>query len=592
LHHPHLCCKNGAVTPSEIDSLRLEVIKNALLAVTDEMSAALQRSAFSTNIKTRGDFSCAIFDAQCRLVAQSFSQPTHLGSLVHSVPSAISEFGAERLEEGDGIVMNDAHRGAVHLNDVAMIAPIDVDGRRLGYVANVAHHVDVGGSTPGSLGLNREIYQEGLVLPPLRLVRKGELDPDLIRLIASNIRSPRESLGDFRAQSAANQLAARRLAELAERTGFDDLERAMQMLLDYTERRVREEIRTFPSGTYRAVDYLDDDGFGDTPVLISVVATIDEDGISFDLTGCDPQGTGPMNATASMAYSGIAYVVKSLLDPDIPVNDGFYRTIRVASTPGTVVHAQHPAAVAGGWEVCFRVAEAAFQALAPAFPERIPAATKGIICNVAFGGIHPTTGYYAFYETIAGGYGAHLGQDGMDGVQPHIHNTENAPVEETELNYPVRIARFSLIPDSGGAGRQRGGLGVRRDYYFVEHEATFSIISDRTRFAPPGLGGGEDGRTAHYVLDPDGEARVLPSKSTTRLAPGQVISVQSPGGGGYGDPFERDPERVARDVRLGKVTVKSARTRHGVALLDDGSVDDAGTAALRSRRPAAAVASS
>lgn len=548
------------------DPVTLEVLKNAILAVTDEMSGALQRSAFSTNIKTRGDFSCAIFDPKCRMIGQSFSQPTHLGSLVHSVPSAVGEFGADRLRSGDGIVMNDAHRGAVHLNDVAMISPVDVDGFRIGYVANVAHHVDIGGSTPGSLGLNREIYQEGLILPPTKLVREFELDPDLMRLIATNIRSPRESTGDFRAQAASNALAARRLEELKNKFGLEQLMQGIEDLLEYTERRVRENIRSFPKGTYAAVDYLDDDGFGDEPVKIAVTATIDDAGIHFDLTGCDDQGAGPMNATGSMAYSGIAFVVKALLDPDIPVNDGFYRTVRVSSRRGSVVNAVHPAAVAGGWEVCFRVAEAAFQALSPAFPDRIPAATKGIICNVAFGGIHPTTGYYAFYETIAGGYGAHSTQDGMDAVQPHIHNTENAPVEETELNYPVRIAQFALIPDSGGAGLHRGGLGVRRDYWFVDHVATFSIISDRTRFAPPGLGGGASGRPARYILDPYGEALVLRSKSTTRLAPGQVISVQSPGGGGYGDPAGRDPQLVARDVRLGKVTPEAARTEYGVVV--------------------------
>jgi N-methylhydantoinase B len=563
------------------DPITLEVLKNAILAVTDEMSAALQRSAFSTNIKTRGDFSCALFDADCRLVGQSFSQPTHLGSLVHSVPRAISEYGAERLSAGDAIVMNDAHRGAVHLNDVAMISPIDVDGTRVGYVANVAHHVDIGGSTPGSLGLNREIYQEGLILPPTKLVRQGELDPDLMRLVLTNIRSPRESTGDFRAQVAANELAVRGVRELCVKLGVAAYTSGMTDLLDYTERRVREDVKSFPKGTYSAVDYLDDDGFGDTPVRIEVAATIDESGISFDLTGCDDQGAGPMNATGSMAYSGIAFVAKALLDPDIPVNDGFYRTVRVTSRPGSVVNAVHPAAVAGGWEVCFRVAEAAFQALSPAFPDRIPAATKGIICNVAFGGIHPVTGYYAFYETIAGGYGAHSSQDGMDAVQPHIHNTENAPVEETELNYPVRIARFALIPDSGGAGTHRGGMGVRRDYWFVDHEATFSIISDRTRFAPPGLNGGHNGRTAHYILEPEGEARVLPSKSTTRLRPGQVISVQSPGGGGYGDARLRDPQLVAYDVRLGKVTREAALREYGVVVDEDGEIDAPATAAAR-----------
>lgn len=546
------------------DPIRLEVIKNALLAITDEMSAALQRAAYSTNIKTRGDFSCALLDPELRLVAQSFSQPTHLGSLVHSAPRLVQEFGADRMRAGDAVLMNDAHRGAVHLNDISLLSPVDVDGRRLGYVANVAHHVDVGGSTPGSLGLNAETYQEGLILPPLRLVREGVFDQDIVRLIAANIRSPRESLGDFRAQVAANQLATRRLGELAESLGADELIRYMNVLLEYTERRVQADIASFPEGEYRAVDYLDDDGFGNDPVRIEVVVRIGGGEVEFDLTGCDRQGRGPMNATASMSYSGAAYVLKSLLDPDIPVNDGFYRVCRVTSTPGSVVHARHPAAVAGGWEVCFRVAETGFQALAPAFPDRVPAATKGIICNVAFGGRDPLTGqYYAFYETIAGGYGAHSHKDGMDGVQPHIHNTENAPVEETELNYPVRLKQFSLIPDSGGAGKFRGGLGVRRDYWFVDHQATFSIISDRTRFAPPGVAGGSSGRLAHYILDPEGAAEELRSKVTVQLRPGQVISVQTPGGGGYGDPHRRNHDAVAADVRSGKISSAESRDRYG-----------------------------
>ncbi|BCB84521.1 hydantoinase B/oxoprolinase family protein [Phytohabitans suffuscus] len=540
---------------SEIDPIRLEVVKNALLAITDEMSAALQRSAYSTNIKTRGDFSCAMFDTDLRVVGQSFSQPTHLGSLVHSAPRLVAEYGAGNMRHGDGVLMNDAHRGAVHLNDISLVSPVDVGGRRIGYVANVAHHVDVGGSTPGSLGLNREIFQEGLILPPVQLVAGGVIDDDIIRLIAANIRSPRESLGDFRAQVAANQLASRRLVALAEEMGTDELGRYMSALLNYTQRRVAREIAELPAGEYHAVDFLDDDGFGDTPVKIDVLVRIGDGGIEFDLTGCDAQGTGPMNATASMAYSGVAYVLKALLDTDIPVNDGFYRMCKVRSTAGSVVNASHPAAVAGGWEVCFRVAETAFAALADAFPDRIPAATKGIICNVSFGGVDPRTGdYYAFYETIAGGYGAHSHMDGMDGVQSHIHNTENAPVEEIELNYPVRIAQFSLIPDSGGGGEFRGGLGVRRDYWFVDHDATFSVVSDRTKFAPAGVAGGQPGRPAHFVVDPDGVGRELRSKATIRVPAGGIVSVQTPGGGGYGDPARRDGEAALADLRTGKVS--------------------------------------
>ena len=566
----------------DFNPVRLEVVKNALLAVTDEMSGALRRSAYSTNIKTRGDFSCALLDANCQVVAQSFSQPTHLGSLVHSVPSALREFGADRLAPGDGIIMNDAHRSAVHLNDIALISPIDVGGQRVGYAANVAHHVDVGGSTPGSLGINTEIYQEGLVLPPIRLVRAGEIDQDIARLVAANIRSPRESMGDFRAQVAANQLANRRLGELCGRYGVTEVERYMDVLIEYSDRRVAAALREFPDGTFSAEDYLDDDGVTIDPIRIAVTVTLSQGRVEFDLTGCDPQVRGPMNATAPMAYSGIAFVLRALLRADIPVNGGFYRHVHIASTPGTVVDAQHPAAVAGGWEVAFRVAETAFLALSPAFPDLIPAATKGIICNVSFGGRNPADGeYYAFYETIAGGYGAHRVQDGMDGVQPHIHNTENAPIEETELHYPVRFKRFALIPDSGGAGRYRGGLGVRRDYWFDGHEATFSIISDRAKYAPWGVDGGGSGRKAHYIVDPDGSARPLGSKATVRLRPGEVISVQTPGGGGYGDPLARDPELVARDVRLGKVSPEAAESQYGVIVDTDGALNPEATARRR-----------
>jgi N-methylhydantoinase B len=569
-----------------IDSVRLEVLKNALLAITDEMAAALQRSAYSTNIKTRGDFSCALFDANVRVVAQSFSQPTHLGSLVNSTPRAIAEFGAERLENGDGILMNDPHRGAVHLNDISLISPVDLHGKRIGYVANVAHHVDIGGSTPGSLGLNSDTYQEGLILPPLRLVRKGVVDEDITRLIAANIRAPQETLGDFRAQVASNQLAARRLSELAEEVGSDELARYTDALLDYTERRVVADIARFPVGTFAATDQLDDDGFGQEPVKIAVTVRIRGGGIEFDLSDSDDQGRGPMNATSSMSYSGIAFVLKCLLDADIPVNDGFYRTIRTVFRPGSVVSAQHPAAVVGGWEVCFRVAETAFRALAPAFPDKIPAATKGIICNVAFGGRDPFTDrYYAFYETIAGGFGARSSKDGTDGVQPHIHNTENSPVEETELNYPVRIARLSLIEDSGGAGRYRGGLGIRRDYWFEGHSPSFSIISDRARFAPWGLDGGGPGRLAHYVVDPDGDHPVeLRSKATVRLEPGQIMSVQTPGGGGHGDPLDREPNAVRRDVLAGKVSAARGTEDYGVVLDEAGDVDSAATSRLRATR--------
>lgn len=546
--------------------LTLEIVKNGLLAITDEMSAALQHSAYSTNIKTRGDFSCALFDADLRLVAQSFSQPTHLGSLVHSVPRAVAEYGPENLAHGDAILMNDAHRGAVHLNDIALVSPVDLDGGRLGYVASVAHHVDVGGSTPGSLGLNREIFQEGLVLPPLKLVSDGETRTEITRLITANIRSPRESLGDFRAQIAANQLASTRFVETARKHGRANLATSMTELLEYTERRVRACLLDLPDGVYTAHDYLDDDGFADDPIRIAATVRIAGDTISFDLTDCAAQVSGPMNATRSMSYSGVAFVTKTLLDADVPINDGFYRHLSYRTEQGTVVDAVHPAAVAGGWEVCFRVAETCFQALAPVLPDRIPAGTKGIICNVSFGGYNAQKHeHYAFYETIAGGFGGTAKADGMDGVQPHVHNTENAPVEETEAEYPVRIDRFELVTDSGGAGEHRGGLGVRRDYWFVGDDTSFSIVSDRTKFQPHALDGAQPGSPAEFVLAPGAaDEQVLRSKCTVRLAPGQLISVRTPGGGGHGDPRRRGTAELAADLAAGKVSADALRDRYGL----------------------------
>ncbi|MDH4246607.1 MAG: hydantoinase B/oxoprolinase family protein, partial [Deltaproteobacteria bacterium] len=314
-----------------------------------------------------------------------------------------------------------------------------------------------------------------------------------------------------------------------------------------------------------------------------------------DLSRCVDQRPSPTNATFSQTYSGVVFVLKCLVDPDIPVNDGLYRLVDIHTRPGSIVHAQHPAAVAAGWEVAVHVCDLMFKALASALPDRALACGKGIMCNLAFGGKDPRTGnYFTYYETLAGGYGATRRTDGMDAVQAHFQNTENAPVEETEFNYPVRIPRYELVNDSEGAGEHRGGLGVRRDYLFPDHTPSFSILSDRGRFPPWGLSGGHDARAAHYLLDPEGKTQVLPSKITFNLKPGQVVSVQTPGGGGMGDPRRRDPVLVAEDVRQERVSAQRARAIYAVALHKDGTVDMPATAALRKARgktPAARSAS-
>jgi N-methylhydantoinase B len=575
----------GTLAP-DIDPVRFEVIRNALLAITEEMGATLRRAAYSTNIKTRGDFSCAFFDRHLRTIAQAFAQPSHLGSLAHIVPCAIEAYGMENLRPGDGILINDPYLGGVHLNDITLISPVFHDGEIFGYLANIAHHVDVGGGAPGSIGVSNEIYQEGVVIPPIRFVKEGQIDRDIFALIRANFRGTKEISGDFRAQTAANRLGWQRLEALLAKYGGAEFERYLGELLNYTERRTAAALAQFPDGTFTAESFMDGDGIRDEPIQLVATVHIDRGRVSVDLTDCAPQRQSPTNATFSQTYSGVVYVLKCLIDPDIPVNDGFYRLVDIRTTPGTVVHARHPAAVAAGWEVAMQLCDLLFKALAEPLPDRVLAGTKGCICNIAFGGIHPATGeYFTFYETIAGGYGAARRNDGMDAVQAHFQNTENAPVEETEANYPVRILRYELIPESEGAGCQRGGLGVRRDYTFPGHTPSFSILSDKAKYPPWGLFGGSAARPAKYILNPDrAEARELPSKITLQLKEGDVVSVQTPGGGGYEPAWKRPVAQVIADVALGKISIERARQAYGVVLDPVTlSVDEPATAEQRAQ---------
>ena len=567
-----------------VDPIKFEVVRNALVAATEEMAITLRRSAYSTNIKTRADFSCAMFDRHLRCVAQSFSQPVHLGSMVLLVRNAVEGYGPERLGEGDVLITNDPYLPGSHLNDVTLIAPVHHDGELIGYVANLAHHVDVGGGAPASVGAFREIYQEGVIIPPVKIAEAGQILPDVLALVLGQIRSKFETDGDLRAQLAANTTGGRRLAALVAAHGADTVQHYVDELIAYTERRTREAIAALPRGEFSSECTLDWDGFTEEPVRLAVRIVIDDDGIAFDLAGCDPQRRAPVNSTRAHTISAAAYVVKCLIDADIPVNDGFYRLVNVDAPAKSVVSCEAPAPVVGTGETQLRLTDLMFRALAPAFPERVMAGTKGMICHAGFGGSDPRTGdYFCYLETLAGGYGGRASSDGPDAVQTHGQNTENAPVEETERSYPVRILRYELVDDSDGPGKHRGGLGLRRDYVFPDQEVTFTILADREKAGPWGLFGGEPGRRAEYVLDPDGEARRLRSKVTLDLQPGQVVSYRTCGGGGYGPSFERDPRLVLRDVREGKVSVQRARSAYGVALDAGGRyIDVAETARLRS----------
>ena len=574
-------------TAAQIDPIRFEVIRNALVEATEEMASALRRSAYSTNIKTRHDFSCAIFDLNKRTVAQSFSQPNHLGSLVETVPRALDAYGPERLDEGDGILVNFPYGGGVHLNDIALISPIFYDGDVVGYVASLAHHVDVGGGAPASIGAFREIYQEGVIIPPVKFVAGGQINRDVFDLVLAQVRAKRETAGDFRAQIASNNTGIRRMTALLDRMGVETVGRYVDELIEYTNRRTQAELAKLPKGVYAGEGYLDSDGYTEDPVFLAVRVTIDDDGLLFDFTGSDQQRRAPVNSTYAQTHSGVAFVLKCLIDPDVPVNAGFYRNVRMVAPEGTVVNCTEPYPVVGGWETQIRLADVIFKALAQAIPEKVPAGTEAMICHSGFGGSDPYRNEtYCFLETIAGGYGGRASKDGPDAVQPHGKNTANAPVEETELNYPVRITRYELVENSDGPGKYRGGLGLRRDYFFPDHEASFTILADRERWGPHGLFGGLPGERAHYVLNPDSDATELGSKVTVQLKENDVVSYRTCGGGGYGPPEDRDPRDVLWDVRNGKVSLERARKVYRVAVDTDSlTVDLDATARLRSGFP-------
>ena len=556
---------NASPPSSGMDPVTFEVIRNAVVNLTEEMAVTVRRAAFSTNIKTRADFSCAFFDAKLRCVAQSFAQPAHLVAMSTITPVSIREFGADNLDAGDAIVVNDPHRGASHLNDVTIISPVEIDGERIGYVANMAHHVDVGGSSPASLGVNKELCQEGIILPPTRIARRGTIDDNILKLILANLRAPRETNGDLRAQMSANVVGTRRMTTLHQKYSATVLREFFDELINYTDRWTERAFRSLPEGTYETEGYRDDDGFSDEPVLLKVKVTIKDGHVHLDPSGSSAQRLSPINCVRPMAKCAIAFVARCLVDDGIPVNDGFLNRIHVDGPDGLVCTALRPAAVVGGWELVSRMTELIFRSLHPVLPNQIPAAGKGCIVNIGFGGPDPRRGeYYCYMETIGGGNGARPTKDGPDGVQTNLKNTENAPIEEIELHYPIRIKRYELITDSCGAGRYRGGMAIRRDFEFPYAECSWTVLSDGRKFAPWGLMGGADGSCARFIFDPEGEHRDLPSKCTIEVPKGGCVRVETPGAGGFGDPRERDKNAVQRDLRDGKISIEAAKTFYAI----------------------------
>ena len=551
---------------NEINPIRFEVIKNALIQATEEMAITLRRSAYSTNVKTRQDFSCAFFDNKLRCISQAFTQPVHLGSFVKHVPEIITKYDSKNINQGDMILSNDPYGGGVHLNDITLISPVYHDNTLLGYVACLAHHVDVGGGAPASVGSFQEIFQEGVIIPRVKIVENGKIVNDIFNLLLAQIRSKHETSGDLRAQIGSNLTGSKRIVEIIQKYGLNEFFKYIDEIIEYTDRRTKKEIMKLPKGNYSAEGFIDNDGFSDKKVNLKINIKIDHNGVFFNTDGSDLQRRAPVNSTYAQTFSACAYALRTLMDRDLPVNDGFYRYVNVHAPEGTVTNCKHPSPVVGGWETHVRLNDLIFLALSRSLPDVVCAGTKSMQCHSGFGGINFQTGeYYCFLETLAGGYGARYNSDGPDAVQAHGQNTENAPIEETESNYPVQITRYELVPNSEGPGKFRGGLGLRRDYMFTE-ETTFTILADRDKEGPHGLFGGEKGSVSTYTLQRYNQKTEinLSSKITLQLEFGDTISYRTSGGGGYGNPFTRNPQKVLEDYLQGKISYERAHDKYGV----------------------------
>jgi N-methylhydantoinase B len=517
------------------DPVLLEIYKNLLSAVAEEMGVVLRRSAFSPNIKERRDFSCAVFNAEGLMVAQAAHIPVHLGSMPLSVAAAVERFPG--LTRGDMVVLNDPYRGGTHLPDITLVSPVfhASQDRPSGYVASRAHHADVGGISPGSMPVASEIFQEGLIIPPVRLVRGGEIQQEILELLLANVRTPEERLGDIAAQIAANQRGVQRLGEILERYKSQEVSGIMQAMLVYTERMTRRMLATLPDGVYRFGDVLDDDGIGAQPVPLEVTLTIQGDEATIDFTGSARQQAGNLNAVLAITYSAVFYVIRCLLEPDVPNNAGVLAPVRVIAPPGSVVNCLPPAAVAGGnVETSQRIVDVLLGALAKACPARIPAASQGTMNNITLGGWDPRSERpFTYYETIGGGMGARPDRPGVPAIHTHMTNTLNTPVEALEYAYPLRVRRYEIRLGSGGRGRFTGGDGIRRDLQALAG-CQVTLLTERRRTQPYGLEGGEPGSSGENIILRDGETIVLPGKGAFQLHPGDVLSIRTPGGGGYG----------------------------------------------------------
>ena len=549
------------------DPTTLEIYRALFTSVAEEMGIALRRTAFSPNIKERRDYSCAVFDAEGRVIAQGDHMPVHLGSMPMAVAAALREVDPK---PGDVVALNDPYAGGTHLPDVTLVAGVfgprdGVKGRRgegakgrrgeagnkylpvppsprlrisaspLFYVANRAHHADIGGATPGSMGLATDIYGEGLRIPPIRLVRAGDVDHDVMRLLLANVRGNTERRGDFEAQIGSLHTGAGRLLEIVARRGERETREYARQLIDYSARIMRQAISTIPDGSYEAEDALDDDGVNSNPVPIRVLVSVKGNRAVVDFTGSAPQVAGPINAVEAITISAVSYVFRCLVGAEVPASAGLTEPIEVIAPAGTVVNANPPASVAGGnVETSQRIVDVLLKALSKALPDRIPAASQGTMNNLTVGGIDPRNGLeFSYYETVAGGMGARPHLEGMSGVHTHMTNSLNTPAEAMEYAYPLRVREYRLRQQSGGGGKHRGGDGVIREIETLV-PARMSLLADRRKHGPYGLAGGKEGKTGTNVIVRNGLKEEVPAKGSHELLAGDRIRIETPGGGGWG----------------------------------------------------------
>jgi len=553
-----------------LDAARIEILTSALNAITEEIQLTLLRSAYSQVVKEAQDASCAIFTADGRIVAQPVVVPGHLGSMRFMLQEVLKAFPPADMRAGDVFMLNDPYRGGSHLPDIALFKPIHWEGKLVAFAGCIIHYTDVGGMVPGSAPMTAtELYQEGIVIPPVKLCDAGDDNKTLLDLLCANVRGPDIFMGDLRAQQGALRKGEQRLGDLLKRYGAEGVRRAMELLIEFAEHKARAAVAALPCGEYEFTDYMDHDGVDlDTPVKIHVKLTIGNGKFRFDFTGSDPQVKGPLNAPLSKAWTTCFYCVRCVLPDDIPFNDGLIQVVDVYAPEGTLLNPRYPAPVNARSVTVNRVADAVMGALALALPDRVGAQCCGVPVGISFGGVDPRTQRsFVFYESYCGGMGGSMTSDGADAVSTGTSNQMNIPAESIEIDYPIRVLRYELVPDSGGSGKHRGGLGIWREYEVLADGASVNVRGDRAAFPPLGFHGGTNGSRSRFTIHEGAAERSIPSKYSGRIAGGGRLRIRTPGGGGFGDGEERSVAALKRDLIDGKISAERIATDYGEAKL-------------------------